>query len=210
MDIQQYYAIFSFEIRLPNYKGGKESIHQAMIQMIRKNEDRGLFLFNDLKWTSQGNYILSEYTGKPFANLLFTKSLRIGGDSISFTYVEKTDQQVMLPNILFFVYMLLFSTKITDALGGGFDKMKTFCRINTENNCDCYFHDKFSPLEVEYSSLLKYSLNKNSGFEYEMEKKEDVYELFNRFYHQYRTNESQVMPYVSLIKASFDKAYNQI
>lgn len=205
----QYIASFSFEVILSKCKAGKEGLDQSIMEIIKHLEKKGLYPIRwNRKMNSKGDIVL-EYEGNPFANLSFKDCFVIGDNLISFTYEERTDQQVMLPNIYSYVYMLLVAIKVAKTLNGDFDKHSITCSVRIENNTDCYFYEKFSPLVVDYSRMLKYRLGKNVSFEFEVEKEEDVYMLVNRIYRQYMSDESVEKPYVTVIREHFNQLYDE-
>ena len=77
-----------------------------------------------------------------------------------------------------------------------------------EGQAKLYKEEKYSPLAVDFSRMLKYCLKKNTGFEIELENKEDVYLLINRIYQQYKSEHSLEKPYVTVVKGSFDLMYD--
>lgn len=207
---QQYYASFSFEVSLPFCNAGKEGIHQELMGLIKKQEEKGIVLFQGVSFKIQDGRIALSSLGQPFVNLQIKKELIISDTMVSYVYMEATDQNVMLPNIIFFINVLLDVVKTTEKLCGGFPEQGTVCKIVIDNTGDCFFYEKYSPLDVEYSTMLKYGLEKKNEFEIVIRNKEDVYHLLNRFYQQYKTAQSQSKPYVKLNKDSFFRAYDEL
>lgn len=208
MDELHYKAVFSFELLLSSCKIGKEGIDQEIIAALKRQEEKGMY---PIKWNrgtcANGDVVLKNESA-PFTNLTYKNEFVIGDNTIAFTYEERTNQQVMLPNIYSYVFMLLTAIKVAEKVNGGLDKNSVKCSVKIDNNTDCYFHEKYSPLIVEFSKMLKYGLNKNSGFVVELENKEDVYLLINRIYQHYRSEHSLVKPYVTVVKDSFDLMYD--
>lgn len=83
--------------------------------------------------------------------------------------------------------MLLTAIKVAEKVNGGLDKNSVKCSVKIDKNTDCYFHEKYSPLAVEYSRMLKYELKEAPGFVIELENKENVYLLINRIYQHYKS-----------------------
>ena len=208
MEELQYKAVFSFELLLSSCKIGKEGIDQEIMAALKRQEEKGMY---PIKWnreTSANGGVVLKYEGAPFTNLTYKNEFVIGDNTIAFTYEERTNQQVMLPNISSYVYMLLLAIKVAEKVNGDFDKNSVKCNVKIENNTDCYFYEKYSPLAVDFSRMLKYCLKKNTGFEIELENKEDVYLLINRIYQQYKSEHSVEKPYVTVVKGSFDLMYD--
>lgn len=202
-----FHASYSFVIDLSNCKVGKEGIHQLLMEIIRRD---GFFLHRWNNWTIISEKIVCSHVGEPFGNLRFKEEVIITDNSLCFRYVEQTDQQVMLPNIQSFVCMMLYAVKAAEQVQNGFDVHAVKCTVELENNAEVYFYEKYSPLTVDFSRLLKYGIPHEKRFEIEVESHGDVYALFNRFYQQYYTSSSIVKPYVTLIKEQFDKTYAAI
>lgn len=210
MEGLQYKALFSFELLLSSCKIGKEGIDQEIMAALRRQEEKGMFAIKWNRGTSANGDVVLKYESAPFANLTYKNELVIGDNTIAFTYGEKTNQQVMLPNIYSYVYMLLTATKVAEKVNGGFDKNSVKCSVKIDNNTNCYFHEKYSPLKVEFSKMLKYGLKEDPGFVIELANKEDVYLLINRIYQHYRSENSLVKPYVTVVKDSFDLMYDEL
>ena len=208
MEELQYKAVFSFELLLSSCKIGKEGIDQEIMAALKRQEEKGMY---PIKWNREtganGDVVLS-YKSAPFTNLTYKNEFVIGEKSIAFTYEERTNQQVMLPNIYSYVYMLLMAIKVGEQVNGDFDKNSVKCSVKIENNTDCYFHEKYSPLAVDFSRMLKYVLRKSSEIVIEIDNKEDVYLLINRVYQQYQSEQSVEKPYVTVLKDSFDLMYD--
>ena len=210
MEELQYKAVFSFELLLSSCKIGKEGIDQEIMAALRRQEEKGRY---PIKWnrrTSANGDIVLTYESAPFTNMTYKNEFVIGDNTIAFTYEERTNQQVMLPNIYSYVFMLLTAIKVSEKVNGNFDKNSVNCNVKIENNTDCYFHEKYSPLAVEFSRMLKYNLKKDPGFEIELENRGNVYLLINRIYHHYKSEHSLVKPYVTVIKDSFDLMYDEL
>lgn len=204
-----YNASYAFNIKLLQCKVGKEGIHQLLMEMVRRYGDK--YLLNRWnEWLDSDNGLICRYTGEPFGNLRFEEWVTIADDTISYKYVEYTDQQVMLPNIMSFIYMMLFAVKTAEQLQGDFEKHSAKCEVKMENNADVYFYEKYNPLAVDYLFLLKYTISKNLGYEIELESHDDVYVLFNRFYNQYKSENSVAKPYITLVKDKFEQLYGAI
>lgn len=204
-----YNASYAFNIKLPKCKVGKEGIHQLLMELVRRFGDK--YLLNRWnKWLDSDNGLICRYTGEPFGNLRIEEWVTITDDTISYKYVEYTDQQVMLPNIMSLIYMMLFAVKTAEQLQGGFEKHSSKCEVKMENNADVYFYEKYNPLVVDYLFLLKYTISKNLGYEIELENHDDVYALFNRFYNQYKSESSVAKPYITLVKDKFEQLYGAI
>lgn len=201
-------TVFLFELILPKCKVGKESLSLKLASLLQKQESKGMVF----DWNCQeivNDCIVRKSSGMPYANLFYSNILSVGDHSIEFEYEEKTDQQVMLPNISRFVYLLLLSVKTAERIDGGFDKGMAKCKIIVNGNADAFFYEKYSIFEVDYSRLLKYGINRTVNFEVPIEKKDDVYTLFNRFYQQFKATESMEKPFVTLVKNSFEKVYDE-
>lgn len=210
MEELQYKAVFSFELLLSSCKIGKEGIVQEIMAALSRQEEIGMY---PIKWnrkTCTNGDIVLKYEGAPFTNLTYKNEFVIGDNTIAFTYEEKTNQQVMLPNIYSYVFMLLTAIKVAEKVNGDFDKNSVKCSVKIDNNTDCYFHEKYSPLAVEFSRMLKYSLKKEPGFVIELENKEDVYLLTNRIYQHYKSEHSLEKPYVTVVKDRFDLMYDEL
>lgn len=204
----QYIAKYFFEIRLPSFKTGKERIIQEIMTTINCQENKGIYPIRWNSITNSNGEIVLDYERAPFINLFYKNEFVIGDNTITFTYEERTNQKVMLPNIYSYVYMLLLAMKVAEKMNGNFDKHCVKCRVMIDNNTDCYFYEKYSPLTVEYSRMLKYCLCRNVDFVIDVENKEHVYLLVNRIYQQYRSEQSMVKPYVTVVKDSFYLMYD--
>ena len=204
-----YYASYAFNIKLPKCKVGKEGIHQLLMDIVKRHGNKYL-LTRWNGWVVRDNGLICRYVGEPFGNLRFEECVIITDDTISYNYVEYTDQQVMLPNILSFIHMLLFGIKAVEQLQGGFEKHSAKCEVKMENNGEVYFYEKYNPLAVDYLFLLKYTIGKNVGYEIDLENHDDVFVLFNRFYNQYKSDSSFAKPYINLVKDSFEQFYDAI
>ena len=122
MEELQYKAVFSFELLLSSCKIGKEGIDQEIMAALKRQEEKGLY---PIKWnreTSENGDVVLKYEGAPFTNLTYKNEFVIGDNTIAFTYEERTNQQVMLPNISSYVYMLLLAIKVAEKVNGDFDK----------------------------------------------------------------------------------------
>lgn len=204
-----YYASYAFNINLPKCKVGKEGIHQLLMDIVERHGNK--YLSNKWNgWVVKDNSLICHYVGEPFGNLRFEEWVIITDDTISYKYVEHTDQQVMIPNIMSLIYMMLFAVKTAEQLQGGFEKHSSKCEVKMENNADVYFYEKYNPLAVDYLFLLKYTISKNLGYEIELENYDDVYVLFNRFYNQYKSESSVAKPYITLVKDKFEQLYGAI
>lgn len=204
-----YKASYSFVITIPLCKVGKEGVHQLLIEIIKRQE-KNCFLHRWNSWSLIDEGLVCRYEGEPFGNLHFKDEIIITDDTISCRYEECTDQQVMLPNIQSFVYMMLFAVKTAEQLQNGFDIHAANCMVELENNADVYFYEKYSPLPVDYSRLLKYGIPHKLDFGINVESHDDVFVLFNRFYQQYKSEGSVAKPYISLIKELFEHTYDAI
>ena len=208
MEELQYKAIFSFELLLSSCKIGKKGIDQEIMTALKRQEEKGMY---PIKWnrkTSAYGDVVLNYESAPFMNLTYKNEFVIGDNSIAFKYEERTNQHVMLPNIYSYVYMLLMAIKVGEKVNGDMDKNSVKCSVKIENNTDCYFHEKYSPLAVDFSRMLKYVLKKCSEIIIEIDNKEDVYLLINRVYQQYQSEQSVEKPYVTVLKDSFDLMYD--
>ena len=204
-----YYASYAFNIKILNCKVGKEGIHQLLMDIIKHYDNK--YLSNRWSdWVDMDNVMICRYVGEPFENLRFDEWVTITDDMISYRYVENTDQQVMLPNIMSFIYVLLFAIKAAEQLQDGFEKHPIKCDVKVENNGNVYFYEKYNPLVVDYLLLLKYTISSNVCYEIELESHDDVYVMFNRFYNQYKTDSSVAKPYITLVRDSFEQFYDAI
>lgn len=203
-----FFAKFYFELSMPDCKTGKEGVYMTLHSLLNKKvvNGRPLFMWNKIK--DNGKSIDCSYKETPFSNLVISEELSISGNSLCFKYTEKTSEQLMLPNILFYVNMLLMAIKAADKVNGGFDRQNVNCHITIEHNGNCFFYEKFSPLAVDYSFMLKYGIDKAVEFDFKIEGIDDIYLLINRFYQQYKTAQSMVKPYVTVVKDSFEEVYN--
>lgn len=208
MDELQYKAVFSFELLLSSCKIGKEGIDQEIIAALKRQEEKGMYPIKWNRGTCVNGDVVLKYESAPFTNLTYKNEFVIGDNTIVFTYEERTNQQVMLPNIYNYVCILLMAIKVADKVSGGFDKNSVKCSVKIDNNTDCYFHEKYSPLAVDFSRMLKYGLNKKSEISIIIDNKEDAYLLINRVYQQYRSEQSVEKPYITVIKDSFDLMYD--
>ena len=208
MEELQYKAVFSFELLLSSCKIGKEGIDQEIMAALKRQEEKGIYPIKWNRGTSTNGDVVLKYESAPFTNLTYKNEFVIGDNKIVFIYEERTNQQVMLPNISSYVCMLLLAIKVAERVNGGFDKNSVKCSVKIENNTDCYFHEKYSPLAVVFSRMLKYVLKKSSEIVIEIDKKEDVYLLLNRVYQQYKSEHSVEKPYVTVVKDSFDLMYD--
>lgn len=208
MEELQYKAVFSFELLLSSCKIGKEGIDQEIIAALKRQEEKGMYPIKWKRETSTNGDVVLKYESAPFTNLTNKNEFVLGDNAIAFTYEERTNQQVMLPNIFSYVYMLLMAIKVAEKVNGDFDKNSVKCSVKIDNNTNCYFHEKYSPLKVEFSKMLKYGLKEDPGFVIELANKEDVYLLINRIYQHYRSEHSLIKPYVTVVKDSFDLMYD--
>lgn len=204
----QYIAKYHFELTLPSCNVGKECFDQEIMTTMKCHEKKSINTINWNRKTYTNGEIVFGYEGNPFMNLSFTNELVIGDNKIVFTYEEKSDQAVMLPNIYNYVYMLLTTMKVVEKVNGSFDKHRVECRVMIENNTDCYFYEKYSPLAVDYSKVLKYGIGRKAEFDMNIENMDHVYLLVNRIYQQYKSEQSMERPYVTVIKDSFERMYD--
>ena len=207
MENLQYKSVLSFILTIKDCKTGKEGLEQRFLSLIKKQEERSVFMGRWIRSLHSDNIVL-EYSGAPFANLTFCNKMIISDSCISYTYEENTNQGVMLPNMIFFVKMLLLSFKVVEKENGDLIKHHIECGIKVENNTDCYFYEKYSPLEVDYSRMLKYCLAGNDGFTITVESRDDMYIAINRFYQKFQSAQSMQKPYVTVEKESFDQMYD--
>lgn len=207
MENLQYKSVLSFILTIKDCKTGKEGLEQRFLSLFKKQEERNVFVG---RWTRslQSSNILWEYSGEPFANLTFCNKMIISDNCISYTYEENTNQEVMLPNMITFVMMLMLAFKVAEKENGDIVKNHIECGIKVENNTDCYFYEKYSPLEVDYSRMLKYCLAGNDGFTITVESRDDMYIAINRFYQKFQSAQSMQKPYVTVEKESFDQMYD--
>lgn len=207
MENLQYKSVLSFILTIKDCKTGKEGLEQRFLSLFKKQEERNVFVG---RWTRslQSSNILWEYSGEPFANLTFCNKMIISDNCISYTYEENTNQEVMLPNMITFVMMLMLAFKVAEKENGDIVKNHIECGIKVENNTDCYFYEKYSPLEVDYSRMLKYCLAGNDGFTITVESRDDMYIAINRFYQKFQSAQSMQKPYVKVEKESFDQMYD--
>ena len=203
-----FFAKFIFELSMPDCKVGKEGIYMGLNKLLNKKNENETPLFRWNECHDSGKGIECSYKDTPFANLFFCEELTITENRIIFAYTENTSQQLMLPNIHFFVRMLLIAIKAAEKVNGSFEEHYINSHISVEHNGDCFFYEKYSPLAVDYSFMLKYGIEKRIDFEFKIESNDDVYLLANRFYHQYKTSQSIVKPYVTVLKDSFDEVYH--
>lgn len=211
MDMEfSYFAKFSFELQMSSCKVGKESIYIALDSLTKKKESNGIPAF---RWAGREDKVDSiecRYSNMPFANLFFSEELSIHDSGILFTYAEKTNQQLMLPNLLLFVNMLIMAIKTLETTNGAFDKSRINSHIRVENNGDCYFYEKYSPLVVDYSRMLKYLIAREVDINMDIESKNDIYLLVNRFYQQYKCLQSIENPFVTVDKDKFWLYYGEL
>ena len=158
MEELQYKAVFSFELLLSSCKIGKEGIDQEIMASLKRQEEKGMY---PIKWnreTSANGDVVLKYESAPFTNLTYKNEFVIGDNTIAFTYEERTNQQVMLPNISSYVYMLLLAIRVAEKVNGNFDKNSVKCSVKIENNTDCYFYDEGGDgpvLEDKYGDPIK-------------------------------------------------------
>lgn len=209
MNILRYKASFSFMISLQGCKAGKEGVHQLLKAIIERCGNNYL-AHRWGNWLNRNHSLICHYAGEPFANLRFDEIITITDDAITYQYEELTNQQVMLPNTISFIYTLLFSVKTAEQLQGAFDEHPVKVEIQVENNADTYFYEKYCPLAVDYSILLKYAIDRNVSYEVVLENHKDVYLLFNRFFNQYKAEGSVAKPYITLVKDIFEQTYDAI
>lgn len=207
MENLQYKSVLSFTLTITDNKSGKEGLDQSFLNIIKKQEERDVFMGRWIR-SSQSGCIVWEYSGEPFANLTFCNKMIISDNCISYTYEENTNQEVMLPNMITFVMMLMLAFKVAEKENGDIVKNHIECGIKVENNTDCYFYEKYSPLEVDYSRMLKYCLAGNDGFTITVESRDDMYIAINRFYQKFQSAQSMQKPYVTVEKESFDQMYD--
>lgn len=211
MDMEfSYLAKYSFKLQMPSCKVGKEGIYMALDSLIKKKQSNRVPIF---RWSNREDLVKSIeccYSNMPFANLFFSEELSICDNGILFTYIEKTNQQLMLPNLMFFVNMLMMAIKTSETTNGAFDKNSVNCHIRVENNGECYFYEKYSPLVVDYSRMLKYVIAKEADVKMDIEAKNDVYLLVNRFYQQYKCQQSIEKPFVTVDKDKFWLFYGEL
>lgn len=205
-----YFAKFSFELQMPSCKVGKEGIYMTLDSLIKKKESNGIPIFRWVGIEDKVDSIECRYSNMPFANLFFSEELSVRDSGIFFGYTEKTDQQLMLPNLLFFVNMLIGAIKTSETINDGFEKHSVNCHIRVENNGDCYFYEKYSPLAVDYSRMLKYGIAKEVDFEVDIEARNDLYLLVNHFYQQYKCPQSIEKPFVTVDKNNFWQYYGEL
>jgi hypothetical protein len=204
-----YQTILCFSLVAPSNKEGKEGIFQRLLELVSRHDNENK-LFADGKRTSDNELTELTYWNMPFANLYYKEVLTISDKTIDFLYEERSDQQVMLPNIYSFVGMLMLSVKTIEKISCGFGIHNVGCRLSIRNNTASYFYEKYSPLRVDYSRLLKYSLVPDNEIVFEIESRDDVYTLFNSFYQQYTSNNSVVNPHVTVVRNSFYQIYDRL
>lgn len=204
-----YQAFLSFSLEMPSYKDGNEVILQKLQEFSNHQDNRNNLFLHGVKTDENGAIVLT-YSSTPFANLFFKEILAITDNAIAFSYEEQTDQKVMLPNIFSFVQMLMMSVKAFDEICCGFHIQKVICRIRIKNNTDSYFYEKYSPLMVDYSRILKYSLITKNEIAFEIKSRDDVYFLFNGFYQQYTSTNSLEKPFITVVKDNFYQVYNEL
>lgn len=207
MENLQYKSVLSFILTIKDCKTGKEGLEQRFLSLFKKQKERNVFVGRWIR-SLQSSNILWEYSGEPFANLTFCNKMIISDDCISYTYEENTNQEVMLPNIITFVKMLMLAFKVAEKENGDFVKHHIECKIKVENNTDCYFYEKYSPLSVDYSRMLKYCLIGNDSFTITVESRDDMYIAINRFYQKFQSTQSVQKPYVSVVKENFNQVYD--
>lgn len=205
-----YFSGISYKILMPDCKIGKEGICEQFIELLKRQENSVLSLLNWSRKMDDNGIVSLEYCGAPFANLLFSNKIVIEDNVITFTYEEKSNQQVMLPNVFFYVNMLLISMKVAEKVNSGFGGEKVTCSVTINNNTDCFFYEKYSPIEVDYSRMLKYGMAKNANFEIKIECRDDIFLLVNRVYQQFKSSQSVEKPYVSVNKESCLKVYDRL
>lgn len=209
MNDLMFKALFTFNITFLGCKVGKEGIHKALMEIV--NRQKNAYLTHRWsKWLNSENGLFCNYTGEPFGNLRFEELVNITDENISYKYEECTNQQIMLPNTQSYIYMMLFAVKTVEQLLGGFNEHSVRCEIKLENNADTYFYEKYNPLSVDYSFLLKYAIGRNVNFTIELENHEDVYILFNRFFNQYKAEGSIANSCITLVKDLFEQIYGAI
>lgn len=204
-----YQAFFSFSLEMPAYKDGNKRILRKLQEFSNHQDKRNKLFIQGEKSVENGAIVLT-YFCMPFANLFYKEKLAINDNAIVFSYEEQTDQQVMLPNIFSFVQMLMMSVKTIEEICCGFHIQNVTCRLSIKNNTDSYFYEKYSPLMVDYSRLLKYSLPSNSEFAFKIDNRDDVYSLFNGFYQQYTSKNSLEKPFITVIEDNFYQAYDEL
>lgn len=209
MDINRYKASYSFVINFPDCKVGKEEIQIVLNRLIKKLSNK-VPIYMERKFSKVNECITYNYKGEYFANLFFDEILSISDYSVSYTYSEYTDQQIMLPNIYRFVYMLMLSIKTAEVINNGFKDKKVSCNIKADNNGYVYFYEKYSPVAVDYSKILKYKMDKIVNFKIGIDDRKDILTLFNRFYHQYKSDHSIDKPFVSIISDDFLRKYDDL
>lgn len=204
-----YQASFSFELVIPACKVGKEGLYQELIALIKKQSKYGLPYKTIIPQEKDGKlYLVNQ--DEPFANLFFKEELTIGDNNILFTYEERSNQELLLPNIFDFVGLLLLSVKTSEMVCGGFEQHSITCSVKAENNTNTYFYEKYSPLEVDYLRLLTYSIGRTMDFAIEIERVEEIYVLFNRFYQQFKTAQGSSLPFVTVNKDKFNITYGEL
>lgn len=204
-----YQAFLSFSLEMPSYKDGNEVILQKLQEFSNHQDKINRLFIQGEKLVDNGAIVLT-YLCMPFTNLLYKEKLVINDSAIAFSYEEQTDQQVMLPNIFSFIQMLMMSVKTIEEICCGFHIQDVTCQLNIKNNTDAYFYEKYSPLMVDYSRLLKYSLPSNNEFAFKIDNRDDVYLLFNGFYQQYTSKNSLEKPFITVQKDNFYQAYDEL
>lgn len=205
-----YKSFLSFELSLSNCKVGKEGIDQEFLALFNNHKEIS-FLYNRLERNDEINDdLVKEYYGEPFANLSFINRLVISDCTIAYSYEERTNQLVILPNIFSYVYVLLAALKVSEKVAGNMGKHPIKCSVKIDNNTDCFFYEKYSPLLVDYSRMLKYGMNREAAYEIEIEDFEDIFDLINRFYHQFGTSHSVAKPYVTVDRDFFVQVYERL
>ena len=204
-----YQTILSFRLVAPSNKEGKEGIFQRLLELDSRHENNNK-LFVDGKRSSDNGLTELTYCSMPFANLFYREVLTISDKTIDFLYEERSDQQVMLPNIFSFVEMLMMSLKTFEGIICGFHIQNVVCKLSIKNNTNSYFYEKYSPLKVDYSWLLKYSLTSDNEIEFEVNGRDDVYLLFNGFYQQFFSKNSMNKPRITVVRDDFYQIYDEL
>lgn len=207
----KFFTKFSFAIMLPEYQGGKESIYRAFVDLLKKQEKKGLLVNYKYSDYEIGDDVISiKYQGMPFVNLLFSEELLIRDNSMTYSYEEKVSEHLMLPNIYSYVIMTMMMVKIVEMFFESFENHNIECNVTITNNGDTYFYEKYSPLKVDFSWLHKYKIKPQTNFNFILKKHEDIYILINKIYQQYQTSLSRDKAFVIVDKTDFNKVYGEL
>ena len=127
-----------------------------------------------------------------------------------YEFSEFTDQSLIIPEIRYPLYLLLYILKAYQKKSSNFDGCTFSLFFSVYNNTSSYFDYRYSPMICDYNWLLKYELSNGKLLKSKIDSVSDLYLVVRRFYELFKTSVKTDKPYVILDSNSFDKVYKSI